>query len=299
MGRGGRGDVVAAPATHWMLAWLRGAIQRTTDGGTTGIQADAGIDKTGAAFVAPVRKCPVNDDVFLTGTNRMWRSNNFFSAASPSWAANGPPHPFPFPDWIEAPGTIHAIAFASSEGGCDTYAYGNRGGEIYLTRDGGATWTDWIPRRCSGPPDQQHRVRSHDRSIAYAALSSFDNGTPGRPGHVFKSTNALSATPTWIDISPAADAPFNVLAIDPRNPNLVYAGSDSGLWQTATAGRPGTSRGWRSGSRTCRSTTYRSIPDRQHHRVHLRARRVSAGDRSHHGARLPRTCGCNRFSAAP
>ena len=236
----GEADVVmssTAPATHWMLAWLRGAIQRTTDGGTTGIQADAGINKTGAAFVAPVRKCPVNDDVFLTGTNRMWRSNNFFSAASPSWTANGPPHPFPFPDWIEAPGTIHAIAFASSEGGCNTYAYGNRGGEIYLTRDGGATWTDLDPTTMlPARPINSIVFDPTSASIAYAALSSFNDGTPGRPGHVFKSTNALSATPTWIDISPAADAPFNVLAIDPRNPNLVYAGSDSGLWQTTDGG---------------------------------------------------------------
>jgi hypothetical protein len=42
------------PSTHWMLAWLNGAIGRTTDGGVTGIQAEAGLNRTGAAFVAPV-----------------------------------------------------------------------------------------------------------------------------------------------------------------------------------------------------------------------------------------------------
>ncbi len=227
----------SAPSTHWMLAWLRGAIQRTTDGGTTGIQADAGIDKTGAAFVAPVRKCPTNDDVFLTGTNRMWRTNNFFSAASPSWAANGPPHPFPYPTELGAPGTIHAIAFAASEGGCATYAYGNRGGEIYLTRNGGVSWTDLDP--ASALPARPINSIVFDpttAAVAYAALSSFDNGTPGMPGHVFKSTDALAATPTWIDISPAADVPFNVLAIDPRTPNLIYAGSDAGLWRSSDGG---------------------------------------------------------------
>ena len=52
---------------------------------------------------------------------------------------------FHFRTGSSAPGTIHAIAFASSEGGCNTYAYGNRGGEIYLTRDGGVTWTDLDP----------------------------------------------------------------------------------------------------------------------------------------------------------
>ncbi len=225
------------PSRHWMLAWLFGAIQRTTDGGATGIQADAGINKAGAAFVAPVRKCPTNDDVFLTGTNRMWRTNNFFSAASPLWAANGPAHPFPFPNQIGAPGTIHAIAFPASETGCNMYAYGNRGGEIYLTPNGGVTWTNLDPSASlPGRPINSIVFDPTTASIAYAALSSFNSGTPGKPGHVFKSTNALAATPTWIDISPAADVPFNVLAIDPRNPNLIYAGSDSGLWQSPDGG---------------------------------------------------------------
>jgi len=47
----------------WMLAWVAGDIQRTTDGGVTGIPADAGIDKTGAGPLTQVRKCPNDDDV--------------------------------------------------------------------------------------------------------------------------------------------------------------------------------------------------------------------------------------------
>ena len=285
----GEADVVmssTAPATHWMLAWLRGAIQRTTDGGTTGIQADAGINKTGAAFVAPVRKCPVNDDVFLTGTNRMWRSNNFFSAASPSWTANGPPHPFPFPDWIEAPGTIHAIAFASSEGGCNTYAYGNRGGEIYLTRDGGATWTDLDPTTMlPARPINSIVFDPTSASIAYAALSSFNDGTPGQPGHVFKSTNALSATPTWIGHQPcrrraiqrARDRPAQSQSgVRGQRQRLVADhGRRDDVEQAGVGGRHPERAGPRHSDQS---------HDRQHHRVHLRSRRVSAGDSSHHGA---------------
>ena len=53
---------------------------------------------------------------------------------------------------------------------------------------------------------------------------------------MFKTVNALDATPTWVDVSPAADVPFNVLAIDPRNPSLIYAGSDRGLWQSTDGG---------------------------------------------------------------
>ena len=225
------------PDTDWMVAWLYGAVRRTTDAGQTGLLADGGIDKTGAAFVAPVRKCPSNDNVFLTGTNRMWRTNNFFSATPPSWAANGPPHPYPFPNSLLAPGTILSIAYAPSDTTCNTYAYGNRGGELHLTTDSGATWVDLdaghtLPAR----PVNGLAFDPTNPNILYVGLSSFDIATPGRPGHVFKTTNALATTPTWTNISPAIDVPFNVITIDPRNPRLVYAGSDTGLWHSIDAG---------------------------------------------------------------
>ena len=236
----GEADVAMSssnPLTHWMLAWIFGVISRTTDGGVTGIQADTGIDKTGAAFVAPVRKCPTDDDVFLTGTNRLWRSNNFFSATAPSWTQNGPTHPFPSPYSLDAPGTIHAIAFAPTEVGCNTYAYGNRGGQIYLTRNGGVAWSNLDPTgTLPARPINSIVFDPTTAAIAYAAISSFNDATPTRPGHVFKTLNALAATPTWIDVSPAADVPFNVLAIDPRNPHLIYAGSDRGLWRSTDGG---------------------------------------------------------------
>lgn len=225
------------PDTHWMLAWLYGAIQRTTDGGATGIQADAGIIKAGAAFVAPVRKCPANDEVFLTGTNRVWRTNDFFTSTAPTWTANGPAHPFQFPDALIAPGTILAIAFSPSDPSCATYAYANRGGDLYLTRDAGQTWTDLDPfAQVPSRPINGLAFHPANADVLYAVLSSFDNATPGASGHVFKTSNALAAVPAWTNTSPPADQPFNVVAIDPRNANRVYAGSDTGLWLSDNAG---------------------------------------------------------------
>lgn len=226
------------PDTHWMAAWIFGDIQRTIDGGLVVERADAGIDKVGAAFVAPVRKCPANDDVFLTGTNRVWRTNGFFGAAAPTWFQNSPAHPSPFPSSLAAPGTILSIAYAPSDTSCDTYAYGNRGGELYLTQNAGSGWANLDPARTlPARPINSLVFHPANPAILYAGLSSFDNATPGRPGHIFKTTNALAAQPNWVNISPSdADTPFNVLAIDPRNPSLIYAGSDTGLWQTNDAG---------------------------------------------------------------
>jgi photosystem II stability/assembly factor-like uncharacterized protein len=147
-----RGEGVPAislsrPDTDWMTSWLRGLIQRTTDGGQTVLQVEGDIDKTGVPFVAAIEKCQANDNVFLIGTNRVWRTNNFFNSSMPSWTANSPAHPYQFPNALVAPGTILSIAYIETDRGCNSYAFGNRGGEVRLTRDGGSTWTDLDPSK--------------------------------------------------------------------------------------------------------------------------------------------------------
>jgi photosystem II stability/assembly factor-like uncharacterized protein len=223
------------PDTDWMVAANNGTIFRTTDGARTGLQVDAAIDRAAAAFVAPVRKCPANDDVFLTGTNRLWRSNDFFSSAMPTWSPNSPTHPGLV--WLLTPGTIFSITFYAPDQSCNTYAFGNRSGEVRLTRNGGQSWTDLDPRRTL-PARAVNGLAfdSANEGTAYAAISSFDEGTPSAPGHVFKTANAFSATPTWSNISPPENVPFNVVAVDPTNSSWAYAGSDAGLWFSGDGG---------------------------------------------------------------
>lgn len=237
-GHWGEGEVLLSsqrPETDWMVAENWGGIYRTTDGGRTAIFAGPAILRTSTAFVAPVRKCPANDNVVLTGNVRMWRTNDFFSSATPLWSVNSSST---YPDRHYSFGTIYSIAFAASDTSCNTYAYGIYAGEVYLTRDGGRTWTNLDPAKTL-PPRAVNSVAFDpvDANIAYVALSSFDDATPNRPGHVFKSTNAMSASPSWVNVSPVLNQPFNVVAIDPVSRNLVYAGSDTGLWRSVDDAR--------------------------------------------------------------
>jgi photosystem II stability/assembly factor-like uncharacterized protein len=141
-GSWGHGGGVAISSSHpntdWMGTHLYGVIQRTRDGGLTTLQVDRDIDKTTAAIAAPVRKCPANDDVFLAGTNRVWRTIDFFNSAMPTWTANSQP---------AEPQSILTITFVESDRDCNTYAYSTRAGVVRMTRNGGTTWTDLDPAK--------------------------------------------------------------------------------------------------------------------------------------------------------
>lgn len=222
------------PYTDWMGAGPNASVLRTKDGDWTHTPASAGIDTTAANFVPPVRKCPGNDDVFLTGTNRVYRTDDFFNSTAPSWVPNSPAG---LPNQPGSPATILSIAYFPSDTACNTYAYGTRGGRVQLTRDGGKTWVDVDPaRNLPARPVNWLAFDPADSNVLYAALSSFDSGTPGKPGHVFKTVNAAAASPVWTNISPPQDQPFNVIAVDPVNPRLLFAGSDTGLWRSNDAG---------------------------------------------------------------
>jgi hypothetical protein len=220
------------PDTDWMGTHLFAVIQRTTDGGRTALQVDGGIDKTLAAIAAPVRKCPANDDVFLAGTSRIWRTNDFFNSAMPSWTVNSQP---------AEPQSILAITFVESDRDCHTYAYSTRDGVVRMTRNGGTTWSDLDPTKTL--PERAVNSIAFDptnANRAFVAVSYYDGATPTKPGHIFRTDNALSSSPTWTRVGPPdqpfADVPFNVIAIDPRDTRLVYAGSDNGLWQSNDGG---------------------------------------------------------------
>ena len=233
---GGEGEVALSfrhPETDWMAANFSGnGIFRTIDGFTTATRVDAAIDKTGgAAFIFPVRKCPSNDDVFVTGTTRLWRTDNFFNSSLPSWSPNGPS------GTGATGGLIYAITFAASDTNCDTYAYGTSRSEIRLTRDGGRTWVDLNPNTAVPVLGINSIAFAPTNSdTIYLAVSAFNTQDRVISRHVYKTTNASATPPTWVNISPDEDVPFNVIVVDPRNSSLVYAGGDTGLWVSGDAG---------------------------------------------------------------
>jgi len=215
------------PGNDWTVSSQRLTIFRTTDGGTSFQAADDGIDKTRAPFIARFEKCPCNDDLFIAGTDDLWRCDNFFSAETPTWRANG----LDLHEWITA------LAFAPSEAGGTTYAVGSRSGGIYLTTDGGDTWSNDIG---GGVPDRYVTDMAFDpttKDILYVTLSGFSESTPWTPGHVFRTATATATSPIWKDISPSdLDTPHNTILVDRVDPDVLYVGTDVGVLFTDDGG---------------------------------------------------------------
>jgi hypothetical protein len=71
-------------------------------------------------------------------------------------------------------------------------------------------------------------------AIGYAALGGFDQNTPATPGHIYQvSCQSSCATHTWRNVSGnLPNIPANSVAVNPNNPNQVFAGTDWGLYYT-------------------------------------------------------------------
>lgn len=209
-----------------------------------------GIDHAGAAFIAPIKRAP-HSNVVVAGSNNMWKSTNFFApGTTPHWFANGPEMG---PNYWE--NQIGAIGFAPSDPCSLTYAFGTGNGELRLTVSGGSVsggaeaggetpdvagpWKNLDPFG-DVPGRYVKAIAFHptNAAIIYVALSGFQANS----GHVYKTSNGLDPQPRWENVSPhrvgypRVNIPFNALAIDPANPNIIYAGAELGVWKSTNGG---------------------------------------------------------------
>jgi uncharacterized repeat protein (TIGR01451 family) len=230
------------PDTHWAVSQQNSFIWRTLNGSTF-TDASAGIDKANALFITRFARHPANDDLFLHGTDRLWKCTNFFSG-TPAWRLNSPRLLYPVTTNVPypvntnmLPDRISAATFAASDATGDTYAYGTEWGAVRLTTDGGGNWIDLDPS--DSLPDRYITGMAFDPNnpnVLWITMSGYYEAAPLQPGHVFKTMNALAATPTWSNVSPPANTPHNTIVIDPLDSNLVYVGTDIGVWKTTDGG---------------------------------------------------------------
>jgi photosystem II stability/assembly factor-like uncharacterized protein len=137
-------------------------------------------------------------------------------------------------DGIAAFGTITTIA--ESPHAVGTLLVGTDDGNVQMTTDGGATWQDLTARFRLPGPRWVSRVMfsAHGAGVAYVAFDGHndDDMTP----YLFRTDDGGGR---WSSI--AGDLPGGVvvraLAEHPRNPRILFAGTEFGLYVTYDGGR--------------------------------------------------------------
>lgn len=197
-----------------------GAPPRTTVATDSTFRTDSGGNER-IAFYAPLTGNGVNSQLYF-GTQRVWTSTNLGATWAPTGTdadlTNG------------APDVLSAIGVAKSNP--NVIYTGSSTGRAMVSTDGGQTWTNanaGLPNRFISSINVDYA----NPAVAYLTVSGFGSG------HVFKTTNTGGA---WTNISGIIgqgglpNIPVNDLHIDLANPNLLYAGTDIGVFRSATGG---------------------------------------------------------------
>lgn len=197
-------------------------IEKSTSGGGTQLSYSQVINgiNTGdrVKFIPPLVMDPNNSQTLYFGTFQLYQTTN----GAGLWTSISP-------DLTTGPGffgNISAMAVAPSNS--NVVYVGTDDGNVQVTQNAGsgaaATWNLANSKLNSVTGIA---VEPASASTVYVSVSGFG------VGHVLRSTNATSATPTWTDISGnLPDTPVDAIVVDPNVPNTLYIGTDVGAFTT-------------------------------------------------------------------
>ncbi len=110
---------------------------------------------------------------------------------------------------------------------------GTDDGRVWRTKDGGKNWTDI--RKGNIPVKWVSRIIASKYDIGTVYLTQSGRRDDDFQVYIWKSTDFGT---TWTDISANIPlGPINVIREDPINPEILYVGSDAGVYISITGGR--------------------------------------------------------------
>ncbi|MBC7840906.1 MAG: glycosyl hydrolase [Gemmatimonadaceae bacterium] len=110
---------------------------------------------------------------------------------------------------------------------------GTDDGLVQRTRDGGTTWTNVTPKGLTDGLTNEIEVSPHDPATVYVAYRTDRVGDPS--AHVFKSTD-YGATWTRLVNGLREGEPVRVVREDPVRRDLLYAGTETGVYLSFDGG---------------------------------------------------------------
>lgn len=183
---------------------------------------------------SPILLSPHNPEVVYHGANVLLRSSN----RGDTWTEISPDLTRSLPDRRGGSGNIQYATLTTIDespvvGG--VIWAGTDDGNVQVTRDGGKTWTNVTDKITGHPGHWVSRViaSNHDAGTAYATVTGYrqDDFTP----FAWKTSDYGA---TWTSV--AGNLPneaINVIREDRRNPNLLFVGTDFGVYASLDGGK--------------------------------------------------------------
>jgi MBG domain (YGX type)/Bacterial Ig-like domain (group 3) len=171
-------------------------------------------------FYAPMALGPGTPNTLYFGTDRLYRSVN--RGSTMTLISQGP---------FQAGVAVSAIGVSPQND--NVRIVGMRNGGIFATTTGANPLLN--VRSAAMPAKYVSRavIDPNNSNTAYVAFSGF--GIAGQ--QIWKTTNLNAAPPTWTNSAAGLpDVPFNAFVIDPLNSNMLYAGSDIGVFVSSDGG---------------------------------------------------------------
>jgi len=199
--------------------------------GCSGTASNNGIRCADAVlFYAPMAQGPGNPNTLYFGTDRLYRSTN--RGDTMALVSQGP---------LGAAGVVLTTIGISPQDD-NVRIVGMRDGKVFATTTGSATLTDVTGANFPAPNPADPTRNSIGRGVIdpnnkFTAYVSFTSFSPPLGQQIFKTTDLNSPTPTWVPSSNGIpQVPVSSIAIDPQNSNVLFAGTDIGVYQSTDGG---------------------------------------------------------------
>ncbi|MBZ5626906.1 MAG: hypothetical protein LAQ69_50760 [Acidobacteriia bacterium] len=203
--------------------------------------AGANMEKYRFNWNSPALMSPSNPDVLYYGSNVLFKSKD----AGETWTIISPDLSTNDPDKIKLSGGEISLDNTRAEFHCTITAIaesprnpqvvwaGTDDGNVQITTDGGAKWTN-VVRNIGAPPNSwvpSIKASNQDAGSAYLAMDRHmsNDMTP----YAFLTTDYGK---TWTNIANGLTGYVHIVMEDLKNPNLLYAGTEFGIFASFDRG---------------------------------------------------------------
>jgi len=233
-------DMVYGSARQGVSAWNRATHQTTQVGPDMSAKGPNGEAYNRNVRTMPLNWSPVNHDLLFYASNAVWKTidrGRTWTRISPDLARQAWDVPASAGKYLSTVkptplGTITALGPSAKD--ANVLWAGTDDGNIQVTFDGGAKWTNVTPAALK-PWTRIFNIEAgqHDRLTAYAAANTMriDDMRP----HFWRTHDGGK---TWTEINTGIlpNYPANTIREDPRVKGLLYAGTDGQVWVSSDDG---------------------------------------------------------------